>query len=438
MTHLAYRLYRWISSLRHWFTRRLTAGGWLVLVGLILTGGMATDTQQSLGYQAFTLLFCLAVAAIVVAPFFRVRFEAERLLPKFGSAGQPLHYSVSVRNLSKATQSGLQLLDGLSDPRPALEEFMAMTKPTTRRKSLRLSPVQDMRRVRAIKPQALPPIAPNREVSTEVELVPLKRGVLHFDSVTVARPDVFMLFRALRSVKCPGSITILPKRYRLPQIALPGSHRYQHGGVAFAASIGESEEFVSLRDYRPGDPLRRIHWRSWAKAGRPVVKEFQDEFFVRHALILDTFTEPDNEAVFEEAVSVAASFACTLDTQESLLDLLFIGPQAFCFTIGRGVAHADQMLELLAAVKICWDKPFSALEQLVVEQVSELSGCICIFLAWDDARRQLVQKLERLGVPTMVLVIRESTAPPLERRASDPPSLHVLEVGKIEAGLAKI
>ena len=51
------------------------------------------------------------------------------------------------------------------------------------------------------------------------------------------------------------------------------------------------------------------------------------------------------------AVSVAASFACTVLTQESLLDLLFVGPQSYCFTAGRGLAQADQMLEILAAVR---------------------------------------------------------------------------------------
>ena len=48
----------------------------------------------------------------------------------------------------------------------------------------------------------------------------------------------------------------------------------------------------SLRDYRPGDPLQRVHWKSFARTGRPVVKEYQDEFFERHALVLDTGTAP--------------------------------------------------------------------------------------------------------------------------------------------------
>ena len=82
-----------------------------------------------------------------------------------------------------------------------------------------------------------------------------------------------------------------------------------------------------MRDYRPGDPLRRIHWRSWAKTDKPIVKEYQDEFFVRHALILDTFQKEAYGDVFEEAISVAASFACTMGTQDSLLDLMFIGTE---------------------------------------------------------------------------------------------------------------
>ena len=439
LNRFAYRLYRLFTALNHWATRRFTRGGWLVLVGMILTGGMATDTEQSLGYQMLALLFSLSVAALVVAPFFRVKFSAERLLPDFGSAGEPLRYRVFIHNHSPRQQAGLFVLDTLADPRPTLAEFAALNRRSWKgRKKLRISGVPDTRRVQPIKPQPLPILAPGGMADVEIQLVPLRRGVLHFTSVTLARPDPFMLFRALQPVPLPGSITILPRRYPLPRLALPGSTSYQQGGVAFASSIGESEEFVSLRDYRPGDPVRRIHWRSWAKVGRPVVKEFQDEFFVRHALILDTFAGPEDAAVFEEAVSVSASFACTIDTQESLLDLLFIGPQAFCFTIGRGVAHAEQMLELLAAVAPATEQRFAALEQLVVEHAASVSGCVCIFVAWDEPRRALVRKLQTLGVPLTVLVIREAGAPSLERRADDPEIFHVLEVGQMEEGLARL
>ena len=272
-----------------------------------------------------------------------------------------------------------------------------------------------------------------------MQLTPLRRGVLRFAGVTLARSDPLGLYRALARVPAPQSTLILPRRYPLPPIALPGVMKYQQGGVALASNVGQSEEFVALRDYRYGDPMRHIHWRSWAKTGKPVVKEFEDEFFVRHALVLDTFTEDPQDDLFEEAVSVAASFACTLLTQESLLDLLFVGPESYCFTAGRGLGQADQMLEILASVQACFDQPFEELERLVLHHSNLLSGCICVLLAWDEPRQKFVEKLQMLGVPVMVLVM----APAGKGHSIRPgrlklDSFHVLELGRVEPTLANL
>jgi uncharacterized protein (DUF58 family) len=259
--------------------------------------------------------------------------------------------------------------------------------------------------------------------------------------VIVARSDPLGLFRAVVKIPASQTLLVLPRRYLVPPIALPGAMKYQPGGVALAARVGQSEDFVSLRDYRRGDPMRHIHWRSWAKAGRPIVKEFEDEFFVRHALVLDTFTDRRHSDEFEEAVSVAASFVCTVLTQESLLDLLFVGPQAYCFTAGRGLAHADQMLELLAAVQPCDNHPFDTLEHFVLTHASQVSGCICVLLAWDEPRRQFVRKLKILGLPVLVLVIMppgEDCTLEVGPMHGEPERLVALELGKIEERLAKL
>jgi uncharacterized protein (DUF58 family) len=246
--------------------------------------------------------------------------------------------------------------------------------------------------------------------------------------------------RALAKVPLPQTTLILPRRYRLPPVSFPGTLKYQDGGVALASRVGQSEEFVALRDYRHGDPLRHIHWRSWAKACKPVVKEFEDEFFVRHALVLDTFTEYPHSEFFEEAVSVAASFACAVQTQESLLDLLFVGPQSYCFTAGRGLAHTDQMLEILASVRACADQPFGALERLVLNHIAAVSGCICVLLDWDEQRRNFVEKIKQLNIPLLVLVIVGPGSSKLDPgpMRDEPTRFRVLELGQIEEGLARL
>src|SRR5205085_4996875 len=146
---------------------------------------------------------------------------------------------------------------------------------------------------------------------------------VELDAVQLARTEPLGLVRGLARIAATGRVIALPKRYRLPALALPGRRRFQQGGVTLATSVGDSEEFIGLREYRPGDPLQKVHWKSLARTGRPIVKEFQDEFFERHALILDTARAEGEDALFEEAVAVAASFVYTIDTRECLLEYRF-------------------------------------------------------------------------------------------------------------------
>ena len=441
MIRLYYRVYRLASSFGYWFGRRFTQAGMIALGGLALTAGMGIDTEQALAYQTFALLGCLLASGMLSALFFRGHFAVRRSLPRFASVGEPLTYSIGVRNQTAKPQRGLEVLENLADPRPPLAAFRAQLHASRQTRSFTLAktPSRRSRRATALREQPLPDLPPGGEAEARMELTPLKRGPLRFTGVTVARPDPLGLFRAFVVVPLAHTVLVLPKRYPLPPLALPGTRHYQQGGVALASAVGQSEEFVALRDYRRGDPWRHVHWKSWAKTGRLIVKEFQDEFFVRHALILDTFTGADHAEVFEEAVSIAASFACALGTQESLLDLMFVGPQAFCFTAGRGLAHADQILEILASVSVCREQPFRALRELVVDHVAAVSGCVCVFVAWDEPRRELVRELRALGLPLLVLVVTADGATLDPGPMKDQPErFHALTAGRIEAGLARL
>ena len=441
-----YWSYRKSSGLWYWARRRLTPAGWAAGITLAITAAVGTDIENTVTYELFALLLALAAFAMASVFSFRARFSATRILPRVGTAGRPLYYKIVVKNLTVKNQPGLMVLEDLADPRPTFAEWLAFHNAEDRRfRAFRdfAAPAHARIpfRIANVKSAVLPPLAARGEAEADGELFPLRRGILNFKSITVARPDPFGLFRAFIPVPAPQTMLILPRRYPLPEIALPGALRYQEGGVALAAHVGASEEFVALRDYRHGDPMRHIHWRSWAKTGKPIVKEFEDEFFVRHALVLDTFDEEPNSDVLEEAVSVAASFACTILTQESLLDLLFVGNQSYCFTAGRGLAHADQMLEILASVKNCADKPFSVLENLVLNHVTAVSGCICVFQKWDGPRKKIVGKLKALGLPLLVLIVVPAGGG-FSGAGGDftdaEGSVHVLEIGKIEATLARL
>lgn len=437
-----YRLHRLHLRARRWAGRRFTPAGLTVLAGLVFAAMFGPDTDNNVAYQGFTVLLALVLLAVAFSWFFRARFSATRVLPQFGTVGASFRYTVEAKNLTRRAQRGLTLMEEVAEPQPSFEDWRAARRAARRRmRPMRLSPGArgDLLRVARTTESPVPAAAPGQEVEVGMEVTPLRRGVLRFAGVVLARPDPLGLFRALARLRLPQSVLILPKRYPVPPLALPGTLKYQEGGVAFAANVGQSEEFVALRDYRHGDPVRHIHWRSWAKTGKPVVKEFADEFFVRHALVLDTFTDQPQSEPFEEAVSVAASFACTVQTQESLLDLLFVGPHSYCFTAGRGLAQTDQLLEVLASVRPCREQPFAALEHLVLDHIDAVSGCICVLLAWDAERREFVEKLKALGMPVLVLIVAEPGAGKTIEpgpMADEPERLTVLEVGRVEEGLA--
>jgi uncharacterized protein (DUF58 family) len=423
----------WIFSLvaasQRLIERRFTRAGMIVGSVAIGAAALGVDTQQTVAYKVFAFAFALLIVAIACVYLQRGAFTVRRSLPRVVTAGEKFTYRVAVSNLTAGPRDGLALIEDLADPRPALEEFRARLKVPTYRAWRRLI---NERITCVVDETPLPEIAPRGTVEITAQGEALRRGSQHFNGVTVARADPLGLMRGLTRQQEAANLLVLPKRYALPMIDLPGTRKYQQGGVALASSVGNSEEFVSLRDYRPGDPLQRIHWKSFARVGVPIVREYQDEFFERHALVLDTFGVAQDVKAFEEAVSIAASFACTVSTQECLLDLVFVGAEPHCYTAGRGQMSTGSLLEVLAGVQPSAAKPFRSLHDAVVGRRAALTGSIVILLAWDDERAEFIRALRTLGVPVLVLVV---TSMPIAERA---PWLHVIEPGKVQEGLARL
>ncbi|HAH46136.1 MAG TPA: hypothetical protein DCM07_15040, partial [Planctomycetaceae bacterium] len=92
----------------------------------------------------------------------------------------------------------------------------------------------------------------------------------------------------------PGkSLLVLPAFHRLNSVDLPVGSKFQPGGIALTSNVGESPEYIGNREYVPGEPARRLDFRSWARLGKPVVREYQEEYYCRKQLILDTYMPPD-------------------------------------------------------------------------------------------------------------------------------------------------
>lgn len=419
MRWLLYHNFRILYRLSRWIGGRLSPAGAVLGGGLLGAAVFGLDTRQTLAFQVAALLACLLATAIVCSLRFRPGLRIERLLPAQATSGQPCRYRLRIHNPGRKLQRDLLLRDELASPLPTLAQFRAAREGAGRQRNWFDRVVGYPRWVESIRQRrgadtqvlALPDIAPGDTITVSVTITPCRRGHLRFTSVKLMRPDPLGLVYAVCTAALPASLLCLPERFAVPALVASGRRRYQPGGESLASAVGDSQEFASLREYRPGDPMRHVHWRSFARTGKPVVKEFMDEFFDRNALVLDPGQVDTDPAAFEDAVRIAASFADARQGRDALLDLLFIGSGAERFTAGRALAGALQMLEVLACVQAGAGR-FDTLAALVRRHVGSLSGVIFVLLDWDPARQALVQAVRAHGLPVRVFLVAADTAVP--------------------------
>jgi uncharacterized protein (DUF58 family) len=424
MKRLLFRNFTLAHGIGAAFRCRVSFLGRLLLLALALAGAFGFDTRSSEDYQFFTLLLALFGCALLGMAASRnkpLNIRIERKLPRHATVGEPLHYSLWLSNQGRQAQQGLSLLDQLGDGGVSWAEFAAAADPYAAKRNFfdryvgyyKWRWLMRAKRGASLEEQALPELPPGQTVAVAVALIPQRRGRLHFQQLRLFRPDPFGLLRTLHDIALPQTCCVLPKRYPFTPAPAGGGRAYQRGGIALANAVGDSQEFLSLREYRPGDSLRTVHWRSSAKQGRWLVKEFEDEYFVRRALVLDTFCPLSRSGDFEAAVSAAASLAAGEAERDALLDLVFVEREAHCFTAGRGLAHAVTLLEILAGAQASAHADFSILAQNVLQRADALSSVSCVLLDWDAARRQFLDKLAGRGLSVSVWLVRAE--PPAEK-----------------------
>lgn len=434
-------IYYRTSGIHHFLSRRCRPAG--IALGLVFALATCLGLGQSL--TAINQLFSLSLGMLMIgctwAMIRRATLEGRRELPRFATAGETLRYHIRIHQKGKGPIRRAWLSDTPPDPRPSVEDFTILREPGEEERNRFDRKFAYFRWCWLLfGNQSFSGGFSKKELELKhgqqeripVELTPLRRGVIHLDDLRVLLPDPFGLFQRCRKVKTPAtSLTVLPKRFSIPPIELPGGAAFKVSGEANTNTIGTSGEFVGLRDYRPGDPLRQIHWKSWARLGRPIVKELEDTFYPRYGLIVDTHSCNRTDHQFEECISVAASFAASIDTSDSLLDLMFIKNEAHRVTAGRGLERTEKLLEVLAGVSPERVENFTALSRLVLRHRDDLTSCLIILNGWDQARVDFLQSLTHRGVACVPIIIG------IGQGAAGAPG-YWLESGKIAQSLQRL
>ena len=164
------------------------------------------------------------------------------------------------------------------------------------------------------------PVGPGRAVFVVPTLTPRavhergfilptqRRGIVTVGPVLAVQRDPVGLLQRERSLTTPQDIHIHPRTLRLGTV-LHGVLRDIEGAVTQDLSSSDVA-FHALRDYVPGDDRRNVHWRTTARTGRLMVRQFEETRRSSLLVLLSTRQEDyAGEEDFETAVSIACSLA---------------------------------------------------------------------------------------------------------------------------------
>ncbi|HEY7488244.1 MAG TPA: DUF58 domain-containing protein [Streptosporangiaceae bacterium] len=176
------------------------------------------------------------------------------------------------------------------------------------------------------------------------------RGRFKVGPLSVRLADPFGLVELARSFSMTDTLTVTPTIVPLPRGRFVGA--WTGGGDSRARTISTAgEDDVAPREYRHGDDLRRVHWRSTARYGELMVRREEQQWQSRGTLFLDTrrSVHPGEgpASSFEQAVSAAASIGVHLGREGFGLRFVTDAGEV----LGPSSAFHGALLDSLAVVR---------------------------------------------------------------------------------------
>ena len=291
------------------------------------------------------LVFSLVVGPVVVGGAFAAstvaRVRVSRHLPEVAVAGEPVPVTLRVQNRGRLFSAwGLDVTDAVANRRESLTARLRVDR------------------------------VPRRSSHRAVyRLRPHTRGPHLFGPVTVSVRFPLGLIERSVTIDEPGEMLVLPAVGRLTpawRLRTPATELVRRQTPS--RGIFE-DEFYQLREYRPGDNPRSIHWRSSARRGDLMVREHHESRDRDLCLLVDLWadrrtpggTRPGHAAGNAADVERAVSFAATVcvdhlrRNRSGRISLTVAGANTESLAAGNGSGDPEPLLRLLAPAEASAD-----------------------------------------------------------------------------------
>ena len=302
---------------------RLTQLGLYFLAAVVTFGIASVFSDSNLLYLVFAFFLALAVLSLPAGKRSLAGLAAARKLPGRSFAGEPSFVRLEVSNESDLAAASIEVTDSI------LEQS----------------------RAREFNSVIFEDIPPGTVQSRTYQASFNSRGEYNFKAISISTTFPFGLFRISRTVSASETHIVLPRR-GLVRLTSPYEEEHAtlfHGETSFTRGM---EEFVTIRDFRPGDNPKWIHWKATSRLPEGLlVRDFSDPGIRTAQVVLDRTISPGEEDDFETCIDVAASLLQELSNHGYSLQFCLVGEDFEVHESHATLGRLDDLLEILALVQ---------------------------------------------------------------------------------------
>lgn len=336
--------------------RRRTLGaslnGLIFVCIMLFMGVAAINSGSNLLYAVFGLMIGVLVVAAVISRWVLGRLAVHRVLPDHGTVGRAVPVTYRFENRKRFWPS-------LSVTAAELDGAGGFTKP----------------------PQGyLLHAAAGATAAVVAEVIPARRGLHRFDRLRVGTSFPFGFVRRSFEDRQPDKLLVFPPVGRVDPDLVRLGRAAEHLGSAVRPRPGGQDEFYGVKEHRPGDNPRHIHWRRSARTaaaragGTLVAKEMTTVAPPRLLLLVDTWLADRTKAELarvEQAIAMAASVASAALEEDQSVGLVAWDGRWRRLEPSRGKLHRSDLLSVLAGLPA---NPTADTAQLLAEGAAAARG----------------------------------------------------------------
>ena len=244
-----------------------------------------------------------------------------------------------------------------------------------------------------------------------------KRGEYKMGPFVVYFFDPLNLLFFKRIYHVYSSVAVYPQIFQIEKFPPLTRSILPWFGIETARSSGDEDEFYGVREYKEGEPVKKIHWISSARKNKLIVKQFQLQSFFGTTIIFNLEKAKNlgegKESVAEYIIKIAASVAYYLTEKGVSIELLAHIGEMVHLPFNKGQEHLENILRVLAVAQAESRISFSEVFEEFARYIPNDSSLVAVMSDQDYTDLPRMVSLYSRGVSLIPLIVVSDTFLPV-------------------------